>query len=163
MYCEIAHKEYLNSAKSKKPGADKIRSVIKGQLQYLRRDLGYIEGLMADGRKLEDREMKKFIIIRELYTQQKYMYDNKWPFSLSKRCNKMGLVTEYLDHTVHTAVGLLVLTTNLFKILDVVQSLFSSFIGMYENSWFTVGRAFRQRFKRRNIHRKCIIVSEYAF
>ena len=266
MYCENAHKEYLNLAKSKKPSADKIRSVIKGQLQYLRRDLGYIEGLMAAGRKLEDREMKKFILIRELYTQQKYMYDYKvhrvdnrivslkmpfirpivrgktnkpvefgpkfdmsldesglariekfsyepynetdtlqgaveryrartghYPervlvdqiyrtrknrdyckehgirmsgprlgrktsdpdlaeaekkveyqdntdriaversFSLSKRCYKMGLVTEYLDDTVHTAVSLSVLTTNLFKILDVVQSLFCLFYWKVRN------------------------------
>ena len=79
MYCENAHKEYLNLAKSKKPSADKIRSVVKGQLQYLRRDLHYIEGLMAKGQKLDDREMRKFVVIRELYLQQKYMYDNKVP------------------------------------------------------------------------------------
>ena len=45
-------------------------------------------------------------------------------FSLSKRCYKMGLVMEYLDDTVHTAVSLSVLTTNLFEILEAVQSLF---------------------------------------
>ncbi|MCH4035783.1 MAG: transposase [Lachnospiraceae bacterium] len=57
-YCENAHREYLNLAKSKKPGADKIRRVIRGQLQYLYRDLGYIEGLMADNRKLNEGEMR---------------------------------------------------------------------------------------------------------
>ena len=50
--------------------------------------------------------------------------DNKRSFSLSKRCYKMGLVIEYLDDTVHTAVSLSVLTTNLFEILEAVQSLF---------------------------------------
>ena len=266
MYCETAHKEYLNLAKSKKPSADKIRSVVKGQLQYLRRDLHYIEGLMANGQKLDDREMEKFVVIQELYVQQKYMYDNKvhrvdhrivslqmpfirpivrgktnkpvefgpkfdmsldesglariekfsyesynetetlqgaveryrartghYPervlvdqiyrtrknrayckehgirmsgprlgrkasdpdlaetekkveyqdntdriaversFSLSKRCYKMGLVMEYLDDTVHTAVSLSVLTTNLFKILDTVQSLFFIFYWKVRN------------------------------
>ena len=77
MYCENAHKEYLNLAKSKKPSADKIRSVVKGELSYLRRDLRYIEDLMAKGQKLDDREMRIFVVIQELYVQQKYMYDNK--------------------------------------------------------------------------------------
>ena len=60
-------------------------------------------------------------------------------FSRSKRCYKMGLVMEYLDDTVHTAVSLSVLTTNLFKILDTVQSLFHFFIGKYEISWSLLG------------------------
>ena len=260
MYCENAHKEYLNLAKSRKPSADRIRSVVKGELSYLRRGLRYIEDLMAKEQKLDDREMRKFAAIRELCLQQKYMYDNEvhrvdhrivspqmpfirpivrgrtnkpvafgprfdmsldesglariekfsyesynetetlqgaverdharighcpeqvlvdqiyrtrknrayckehgiWmsgprlgrkasdpdlaeaekkveyqystdriaverSFSLSKRCYKMGLVMEYLDVTVHTAVSLSVLTANLFEILDVVQSLFCLF------------------------------------
>ena len=73
----------------------------------------------------------------------------------------MGLVMEYLDDTVHTAVSLSVLTTNLFMILDTVQSLFFSFfIGKYEISWFSVGRAFRQRLEWPNIHRKCIMIKK---
>ena len=265
-YCENAHREYLNLAKSKKPSADKIRSVVKGELSYLCRDLHYIEDLIAKGQKLDDREMRRFAVIRELYIQQKYMYDNKvhrvdhrivslqmpfirpivrgktnkpvefgpkfdmsldesglariekfsyesynetetlqgaveryrarighYPervlvdqiyrtrknrayckehgirmsgprlgrkasdpdlaeaekkveyrdnsdriaversFSLSKRCYKMGLVMEYLDDTVHTAVSLSVLTTNLFEILDAVQSLFCLFYWKVRN------------------------------
>ena len=54
-------------------------------------------------------------------------------FSLSKRCYKMGLVMEYLEDTVHTAVSLSVLTTNLFKILDAVQSLFCLFYWKVQN------------------------------
>lgn len=54
-------------------------------------------------------------------------------FSLSKRCYKMGLVMEYLDDTVHTAVSLSVLTTNLFEILDAVQSLFCLFYWKVRN------------------------------
>ena len=59
--------------------------------------------------------------------------DNKRSFSLSKRCYKMGLVIEYLDDTVHTAVSLSVLTTNLFEILDAVQSLFCLFYWKVRN------------------------------
>lgn len=54
-------------------------------------------------------------------------------FSLSKRCYKMGLVMEYLDDTVHTAVSLSVLATNLFEILDAIRSLFCLFYWKVRN------------------------------
>lgn len=75
-YCRTAHKEYLNLAKSKRPGRDKIHKVIGGQLQYIRRDLGYIEGFFARGYTLRQRDLEMLFTIQELYTQQKYMYDN---------------------------------------------------------------------------------------
>ena len=78
-------------------------------------------------------------------------------FSRSKRCYKMWLVMEYLDDTVHTAVSLSVLTTNLFEILDAVQSLFTLFIERYKTSRFSVGRPFHRRLRWPNIHRKCNI------
>jgi hypothetical protein len=40
---------------------------------------------------------------------------------------------ECLDDTVHTAVSLSVLTTNLFEILDAVQSLFAFFYWKVRN------------------------------
>lgn len=259
-YCENAHTEYLNLAKSKKPSEDKIRSVIKGQLQYIRRDIGYVKSYLAQGIQLESHEAELLGVIEKLYDQQKYMYDNKvhrvdhrivsismpfirpivrgktnkpvefgpkfdmsldesglarierysyepynetstlkeaveryykrtghYPervlvdqiyrtrenrayckahgirisgprlgrkvsdpdlaeaekkleyqdntdriaversFSLSKRCYKLGLIKEMLEDTIHVSVSVSVLTTNLFKILDVVQSLFDFF------------------------------------
>ena len=46
MYRQNARKDYLNLAKCKKRSAKKIRKAIKKQLQYLRRDLGYIDDFM---------------------------------------------------------------------------------------------------------------------
>lgn len=76
MYRKVAHKEYLNLAKSKRPGADKIRKVIGGQLSYVKRDLGYIEDLLAQGFSLGKHDMVNLLTIQELYQQQKQMYDN---------------------------------------------------------------------------------------
>ena len=49
MYRKNARKDYLNLAKSKKRSKKKIRRAIKQQLQYIRRDRGYIEALLDDG------------------------------------------------------------------------------------------------------------------
>ena len=79
MYCETAHKEYLNLAKSKKPSADKIRSVVKGQLQYpCAGTCTILKASWRMGKSWMTGEMEKFrLVIQELYVQQKYMYDNK--------------------------------------------------------------------------------------
>ena len=42
-YCKNARRYYLNLAKCKKRTAKKIRKAIKQQLQYVRRDFGYVE------------------------------------------------------------------------------------------------------------------------
>ena len=43
MYRQNARKDYLNLAKCKKRTTKRIRKAIKKQLQYIRRDLGYID------------------------------------------------------------------------------------------------------------------------
>lgn len=48
-YRKVAHKEYLSFAKSKRPSVEKIRAAVKAQLGYVRRDLEYIDGFMAQG------------------------------------------------------------------------------------------------------------------
>ena len=82
--------------------------------------------------------------------------------SLGKRRYKMGLVMEYLDDTGHTAVSLSVLTTNLFKILEAVPSLFCLFIGKCKTSRFSVRKPFHRRLEWPNIHRKCIMIKKYS-
>ena len=76
-YRQVARKEYLALAKSKKPGAKKIRAFIQKHLGYLKRDIGYLEGFMHDGYAMPKKYIPYFLTIRELYTQQKYMFDNK--------------------------------------------------------------------------------------
>lgn len=77
MYRENARKDYLNLAKCKKRTKKKIRKAIKQQLQYIRRDLGYIDMfLLYNGVELSEKREKRLSVIKELYEQQKYMYDN---------------------------------------------------------------------------------------
>lgn len=77
MYRENARKDYLNLAKCKKRTKKKIRAAIRQQLQYIRRDLGYIEMfLLYNGVKLTKKQIKRLAVIQELYEQQKFMYDN---------------------------------------------------------------------------------------
>jgi hypothetical protein len=73
-----ARKYVLNFAKCKKRTAKKIRKAIKSQLQYINRDLGYIAAFMAeDDVVLSQKQMDRLNVIRELFEQQKYMYENR--------------------------------------------------------------------------------------
>ncbi len=78
MYRQNARKDYLSLAKCRKRTAKKIRKAIKKQLQYVNRDLGYIDLLLAqDDVYLKPKQMERLNVIRELVEQQQYMYDNK--------------------------------------------------------------------------------------
>jgi hypothetical protein len=81
MYREIARKRYLSVAKSKRKSRAAIRRGIRQQLQYVRRDLGYIDRLVEDSEmfrlSLDDRDWKLVRVIHELYRQQRWMYKNK--------------------------------------------------------------------------------------
>ena len=76
-YREVAHKEYLSFAKSKRPNFQKIREAVKAQLGYVRRNLGYIDGFMYDGYAPNRKFTDNIITIHKLYEQQLYMYKNK--------------------------------------------------------------------------------------
>lgn len=78
MYRQNARKDYLGLAKCRKRTAKKIRKAIKKQLQYVNRDLGYIDLFLAqDDVYLNPRQAERLAVIRELAQQQQYMYDNK--------------------------------------------------------------------------------------
>ena len=77
-YRDLARKDYLNFAKSKKRSAKKIRKAVKKQLQYIRRDLGYVDILINyNDVALSEKQSRQLDVIRELYAQQQYMYTNK--------------------------------------------------------------------------------------
>lgn len=75
-YRRNARKDYLNFAKSKKRTAKKIRKAIRQQLQYLRRDIGYVDRFIEDGYELTDRQADRYKVILKVYEQQKYMFEN---------------------------------------------------------------------------------------
>ena len=76
-YREVARKDYLELAKSKKRTEKKIRATIRKMLNYVKRDLGYIERYMSEGYSLPEKFIGLYLTIFEVYRQQKYMYDNK--------------------------------------------------------------------------------------
>ena len=76
-YRVIARKDYLNLAKCKKRSKSKIRKAIKKQLQYIKRDMGYIDTFLKAGKLLKKKDEARFAVIRELFEQQKTMYETK--------------------------------------------------------------------------------------
>lgn len=80
-YRRKARKEFLNLSKKKRKSKVVIRKGIKAQLQYVNRDLGIVDNLLAKspGREmiLSKKEKELLQTIRIVYEQQKEMYDNK--------------------------------------------------------------------------------------
>ena len=75
MYREKARKDYLALAKCRKRGAKKIRKAIKKQLQYIRRDLGYISNLLKNnGVVLSESDAYLLDILETVYSQQQHMF-----------------------------------------------------------------------------------------
>ena len=76
MYRRNARKDYLNLAKCRKRTSKKIRKAIKAQLQYIRRDLKYIDTFLEKV-DLCDSLSRQLATIRTMAEQQQYMYDNR--------------------------------------------------------------------------------------
>jgi len=86
-YREQAHKAYLALVKQRRPGKQARRRGIKQQLQYLRRNLGHIERLLAYGsagleRALPRGLLTRYGVIRQVYAQQGEMYRHQ-----TRRCD----------------------------------------------------------------------------
>jgi len=78
-YRQKARKDYLAVAKQKKPGSKKIRKAIRKQLGYLRRNLHNIDIMASEGllKHLSKRLYRLVLVIKELYRQQLWMYENR--------------------------------------------------------------------------------------
>ena len=77
MYRQKARKDYLALAKCRKRGTQKIRKAIRKQLQYIRRDLGYITNLLENnGVALSESDAHLLDILETVYSQQQYMFVN---------------------------------------------------------------------------------------
>ena len=75
-YRENIRRDYLNLAKCKKRTAKKIRKAIKQQLQYMRRNFGYMEYLLSEGAELLEKRRKRCEVLWRVYEQQRYMCMN---------------------------------------------------------------------------------------
>jgi len=73
----VARKSYLEVAKQKKPGYQKIRKAIGSQLRCLKRNLHTIEAMVGQGRLglLGKRKHRNLLVAQELYRQQLWMYE----------------------------------------------------------------------------------------
>jgi len=77
-----ARKEYLSVVKLKKKSSKKIHKAVGKQLNYLRRNLGYLEIILLSLTKLRRLRIpasiwRKFWIIQELYRQQREMHSEQ--------------------------------------------------------------------------------------
>ncbi len=54
-----------------------IRSALRRQLGYVKRDLGYLEQFMSDGYAMTGKDIGLYLTTIRLYEQQPYMYDNR--------------------------------------------------------------------------------------
>ena len=78
MYREKARESYLALAKCRKRTGKRIRKAIGQQLRFIRRDLGYIDMFVLYNEVvLTEKQKNRLDVIKELYEQQKFMYDNK--------------------------------------------------------------------------------------
>ena len=75
---KCARRDYLNLSKSKKRSAQKIRAGVRKQLQYIRRDLGFVKEILIK-HKLEVPKKQAALLdtITKLYEQQLSMYEHK--------------------------------------------------------------------------------------
>ena len=76
-YRQNARKDYLALAKKKKRTKKAIRVAQKKQLQYIRRDLKYIDQFLTESKELCPAHAARLDVIRKIYEQQDYMYRNK--------------------------------------------------------------------------------------
>lgn len=73
-YRNNARRDYLNLARCKKRTVKRIRLAIKQQLQYVRRDLKYLDGFLSEGMKLKPKQEERLEVIRKVHAQQEQMY-----------------------------------------------------------------------------------------
>lgn len=78
-YREVARKKYLKIAQKKTRSRSEIRSGIRQQLQYLKRNIKHINWLLDQIGQMvfDNKSYKYFLVIQHLYDQQKTMYDSK--------------------------------------------------------------------------------------
>jgi IS5 family transposase len=79
-YRRVARQDFLSVAKKKNKTSQEIRRAIRKQLNYLRRNFGYIDEMLdmfePGSFPLNHTEQRYLWVIREVYRQQNYMYRN---------------------------------------------------------------------------------------
>lgn len=76
-YQRKARKGYLAFAKGRKHSKKQVRTAIRKQLSYVRRDMGYLEGCFSQGYVPDTKDIPVILTIFRLYGQQEHMYKSK--------------------------------------------------------------------------------------
>ena len=76
MYRRSARKNYLRLSKSKKRSTKAIHSALRKQLQYLRRDIGYVAELVQKGAKLSSKQADRLNVVTTVHKQQRIMFES---------------------------------------------------------------------------------------
>ena len=76
MYRQRARRDFLRWSKSKKRSARAIRSAIRKQLQYIRRDVGYIVQFVQSGVKLTEKQEERLNLVTTVYEQQRILLES---------------------------------------------------------------------------------------
>ena len=96
MYKNKARQQYLTLAKRKKKTKKDIRKGLRRQLQYVSRDIKYINKLLEEHtslkKVLDQRDWKLLQVIHEVYRQQQEMYNE------DKRSIEHRIVSLYQPH-----------------------------------------------------------------
>ena len=79
-YRQLARKKYLAIAKKRRISNRERRKGLRQQLGYIKRDLGQIEKLLAQGNSLSSlskKDYQKLLVAQEIYRQQQFMWFEK--------------------------------------------------------------------------------------
>ena len=76
-YRKQAHKDYLKTARKRRKSAKDIRKAVGKQLRYIKRDFGYIDRMLKQGKTLSPKQENRLQVLRTLYEQQLTMHQNK--------------------------------------------------------------------------------------
>jgi len=88
-YRQIAHRDFIAYTKKRKPRSNVRRKAICKQLNYLKRNIGYVEEMLAIVDALDFihyypkifaiiiKMMERFEVVKEVHNQQRHMYKNR--------------------------------------------------------------------------------------
>ena len=79
-YRRKARRDYLNTAKKRRPTAKQRRQAIRKQWAYVRRNLAHIDALVNAGAalsKLTHRQYRTLLVVSEVFRQQQWMYEQR--------------------------------------------------------------------------------------
>lgn len=121
MYRRRARRDFLRLSKSKKRSAKAIRSAIRKQLQYIRRDVGYIVRFVQNGVKLTEKQKNRLNLVTTVYEQQRM----EGLFGTGKTAYGLGRISVRLEESSCCVIGVALLLWNLTKGL---RSLWRAFL-----------------------------------